>query len=238
MPGDAYRPAPPDPEGGTELARLAAKGQQRLSQASASHASVAQETEQGNLRVALGGRYGAPARTASYALMTLGAALVVPEFFWTVGTLLPGFFMLLGGVLVRIFAAPVATRRSVTAERAWMASLPFALEGYFEALEAQPELTSHLDLTLHWVDARRTPDDNTVQGVLGSLDTSARVASRGEEALTIRSGPISGGTRIRVNRVWVYRNTRLVTYVHDLMGKVLLPIHRTHAIAQVALKRT
>jgi hypothetical protein len=37
--------------------------------------------------------------------------------------------------------------------------------------------------------------------------------------------------------VSVYRNTQIVTYVHDLVTKALGPMHRTHPIMRVSLSR-
>jgi hypothetical protein len=237
MPDEPYRPAPPPDPARGELERLAAAGQQRIVQASAAKAATASTAAERNLRVALGGHYGAPVRWTSYGVIAAGVVLAVGDTWWPAGAFFPGLALAAAGVLVRIFAEPRASRARVEAERAWSASLPFRLDGYFEALAAVPSGQCWLRVVVAWAGAGAPPDASLVQGALGVVDTSARVTEAAAEGLTIETGPISGATGIRVNRVWVYRNTRVVAYVHDLVDRVLVPLHRTRAIARVALAR-
>ena len=145
--------------------------------------------------------------------------------------------LLVGGLMLRLFATPTASRWRVTAENGWVASLPFAMEGYLEVLAADPEFACRLVTALVWGGAGAAPGPETVQGILGVLDTDARAQSHEGRGVDIRSGPISGNTGIVSNGQMVLRNTRLVPYVHRLVDEVLMPLHRSHAIARVSLTR-
>ncbi|MCY1077797.1 hypothetical protein [Archangium lansingense] len=53
----------------------------------------------------------------------------------------------------------------------------------------------------------------------------------------LSSAPISGGTGIRANKVPVFRNHRLVPYVHGLVEQVLAPLHERYPMKRVELSR-
>jgi hypothetical protein len=247
MPEGPYRATPPEPEATTKLARLATEGQHRILEASERAAAARQELEvrqrkvaERHLRVALGGHYGAPVRTVAHVLIAVGALMVV-AFVWDVPRLLrivPGVIVLLGGLLVRWLAPPVATRARVDAERRWARSLPFTMEGYFEVLAGEPRRDFRLAVSVTWSDPGRSPSEDVLRGVLGRLDTGADIVSDDRAAVTLRSRAISCVTGFRVNDEHVYRNTRIVAYVHDLVDEVLLPLHEKHAILRVSLARS
>jgi len=129
-------------------------------------------------------------------------------------------------------------------ERAWLSSLPFAIDGYFEALSVEPDSECNLLVELRFSSARPPPDQNTMLGLLGLVDADASIEKvsalfQGREsgALVFGSGPISCGTNTRVNGEWVYSNRKIARYVHDLVDKVLLPLHRSHPLTRVSLTR-
>jgi len=136
---------------------------------------------------------------------------------------------------------PPTPAHHVEAERSWLASLPFAIDGYFEALSAKPESECNLLIELRFSSDRPPPDQSTMLELLGLVDTDASIekvsAWREGGALVFRSGPISGGTNTRVNGVWVYSNRKIAQYVHDLVDRVLLPLQRSHPLTRVALTR-
>jgi len=239
MPDAPYRADPPQPEATKELARLAAEGQSRILQASAAPAKIEEKKRRAgerHVRVALGGHHGAPVRTASYVLIGVAALASVGALLWGAGMLWLGLPLLIGALAVRWYAPPKATLAQVARERAWVASLPFALEGYFDVLAGEPQLSCHLSVTLAWNEARLAPSEDVVRAVFGVLDTGTRVESR-DGAAVIRSSLLSGRTWIQLEDGPLSRNTKIVAYVHSLVDKVLLPLHRSCAIARVSLTR-
>ncbi len=246
-----YRPAPDVSEDDAALARLAAEGQHRILEAGAREADARQESGEGkrerNVRIALGAYHGTPVRKASYALMGVGALVIVavgiesPAFGSTgaVVSFLVGMLAATGGFLIRVLSAPIATRAELAAERAWTKSLPFAMDGYFEMLAAEPTLECELVLELEWTPGH-VPTPETVQGLLGTWDTGARVQPL-EEALCIRSSTFECGRLHNANNWYgsdALRPTRhLVDKVHGLVTTILQPLHRSHAIARVSLRR-
>jgi hypothetical protein len=262
MPDDPYRPPPSVSEADAELARLAAAGQHRILEASASAAQEAAQQEaenrEQNIRVALGVHYGGAAWRAVAVATGVGAVCLLMGI---VGLVLDhrsvaaggsaaasvllggGFGLTLVGGMVLMFLSPTASPARVAAEKAWATSLPFAMDGYFEVLAAQPDAFCRLAAMVAWGDGGKAASPETVQGVLGVLDTDARAdSSAGGTTVTIRSGLISGlrwnsQSGSRSTPVWVYFNHRFVAYTHNLVDKVLMPIHRSHPIASVALSR-
>ena len=235
-----YRPNPP--EGDAALERLAAEGKRAVRAAHANRVPAAQTEEkkrERNLRVALGVYYGTPLRTASYSMMG-GSVLVMIVCLLGLDSsgviLFVGFFVVLGGFLVRLVVDPAATRTRVAAERAWAASLPFAMRGYFELLAEKPDLACQLVIELQW-EPGRAPTLEIVQGVLGVWDTGANAWACEGETVGIRSGTLVCGY-FPQSDIWEPRPTRrLVARVHRLVDRVLVPLHRSHAIACVSLKR-
>lgn len=241
MPDEPYRPSPPGLAEDTDLARLAAEGQRRTLEAKAARAGAGREagarTRDRNLRGALGGHYGAPIRTTSYVLIVAGIALLMGGLVWHAESVIVLWPVLLGGVLLRVLATPLATPARVAAERAWQISLPFTLDGYVETLAEEPALSMRLAIELHWNSDDRSPGEEAIQGLLGLVDTEAEVHVDGRATVHIQSGVISGDTWIQSNGGPVKRNTRIVSYVHDLVDTVLLPLHRDYPLARVSIAR-
>jgi hypothetical protein len=241
VPDEPYRPSPPGLGEDTDLARLAAEGQRRILEAKAGRAGAGRDagarTRDRNLRVALGGYYGAPIRTTSYVLIAAGIGLLTGGFFWHAESVVVLWPVLLGGVLLRVLATPLATPARVAAERAWQTSLPFTLEGYFETLADEPALSMRLAIELQWNSDGRSAGEEAIQGLLGLVDTDAEVHVHERATVRIQSGVISGDTWIQSNGGPVKRNTRIVPYVHDLVDKVLLPLYRDCPIARISIAR-
>jgi hypothetical protein len=81
-----------------------------------------------------------------------------------------------------------AAARKAYAERAWLASLPFAVERYFEVLAEEPQAIFRLEITVTLVDASRAPGLDILQGVVHVHDVDAEVALPRDGSITILSG--------------------------------------------------
>jgi hypothetical protein len=241
VPDEPYRPSPPGLREDTDLARRAAEGQRRILDAKAGRGGAGPDagarSRERNLRVALGGYYGAPIRTTSYVLIAAGIGLLIGGFFWHAESVIVLWPVLLGGVLLRVLATPLATPARVIAERAWQTSLPFALDGYFETLADEPALSMRLAIELHWSSDGRSAGEQAIQGLLGLVDTDAEVHVHERATVRIQSGVISGDTWIQSNGGPVKRNARIVPYVHALVDTVLLPLHRDFPIERISIAR-
>jgi hypothetical protein len=236
--GGAYRPDPPS--GDEEVARLAAEGQ-RILDARASNAAARrrgdEKDRERNLRIALGGHYhGLLVRAAAILLIVVGATAPIAVSVLDIDALGWGTVALFGGIALLLWA-PSATRARVRAERAWVRSLPFPMDGYFEALGDDPVLGMTLVVSIAWREGASAPSESTLQGLLGLLDTGARVVSCDVTAARVRSGSISGRTGIMAPGGFVHRNTRLVGYVHRMVESILLPLHRGGRLERVSLSR-
>lgn len=237
-----YRPEGSAPN--EELARLARQGQQRIAVAAEGQHLQAQHEANYHLRVAIGSVRGSPLRRSFLFAIALGLLLVAAGIMAGNDTLFDpvvlnvapiGFFLAFGSFFAYVFVAPRATRGQVQAERAYVASLPFPLEGYFEALSGEPQGFCKLRIELEW--RASGTDPATLQGVFGLIDTAARVTTCDAGAASVTTGPISGITNIRVNRVPVYRNHGLAKYLRRLIEQVLLPLDRNAGIARVRVVR-
>jgi hypothetical protein len=217
-----------------ELLRLAEEGARNIQRADRGRAAEADR----HLRVALGAHYGSLLRRLAILPLLVGIAGIVggstqmlpPEVF------LPGaiFFAPLG-MFGFFFLDPKASRGRVEKERAWLTSRGFPVSGYFEALSQTPTSSARLIVQVRFTG--EVPPLDLVQGVLGRIDAAGTVQPAGGGALVLRSGGISGVTGIRVNKVPVYRNHRIVPYVHRLVDEVLAPLHATYPLADVAITR-
>jgi hypothetical protein len=238
MADEPYRPRPAE---STDLSRLAAEGQRRILEAKARDASLqrgpGERSRERNVRVALGGHYGAPVWTASYVLLAAGVAMLAAGLLFNPVSVAVLFLVPLGAVLLRAFAPPTATRARVAAERAWLTALPFPVDGYFETLAATPAFRVRLVIEVTWSGEGRCPGEDVLRGILGIVDTDARVEKYEGSRVCIRSGDVWCGTRVRLNRAAITRNTRIVSYVHDLMDTTVLPLHRDCPIARVSIAR-
>ena len=238
---DPYRPhaPPPDPE----LARLAMQGQQRRAELAAGQHGQQQHAGSGHLRTAIGAYRGSTVKRIMLAVilvtvLTAGVGVVIsvlgrPDIG---GMLAPAFAIAFVTFMIYVFVPPLASQGAVNAEQDWARGLPFALEGYFEALGGQPRGARRIVYEIIWQHGARAPDPALVHGVFGAVDPTARLDHADARAAHVTGGAVSGVTGIRINRVPVYRNHRLPAHIHAVVEKVLLPLHRSHPIARVVLK--
>jgi hypothetical protein len=228
-----------------ELARLAQQGQARLAEAQHDHAFAADAAAERNIRTAIGGVRGAPVRRLLIVLCVLCSAGTIVGFAVSMSAgpfvmmhympaWMAGIFGSVGLLMLALFLPPLASRAAVDAERAWVASLPFALEHYFTVIGAGPAPECCLNVEL---EISRELAPGLVQGVIANYDPESRVLEASGTRIHFRTGPISGSTGIRINRSNVYRNHRLGKAVHRLVDVVLLPIHRSAPLARVKLSR-
>lgn len=236
-----YRP--PGPGQDPELARLAAEGHQRRMAAAQSHQVEQRAEGSGNLRTAIGAYRGSTLKRVMLVVIVLcllggatGSALTSIGYGEIGGFLIPGFVIAFITFMIWVFVPPLASQGAVAAERAWMMSLPFQLGGYFELLSSDPEYQRSVRYQIRWQDGARPPDRGLLHSVFGAVDPQARVENVDHQGASITSGPVSGHTGIRVNRVPVYRNHKIPAHVHGVVDRVLITLHRSHPIAQVTLR--
>jgi hypothetical protein len=232
-----------------ELARLAQEGQARLQAAHRDQAVGANAAADRNIRTAIGPVRGAPVKLLLLVLFVLSVVALITVGFAATHSrksaiqmvsmmpwAMPAFFGCIGLLCAYLFMPPMASRAGVEAERAWAASLPFALEHYFDVIGAAPEGFCSLRVTLWWTS--RGVDERTLQGLIALFDTQSTVLEVDGRHASFLTGQIEGFTGIRINRAPVYRNHRLGKAVHRLVDLVLLPMHRSAPLARVTLSRS
>lgn len=226
-----------------ELERLAEEGRQKQAQ----HAAIAQtsisEEQERQLLIALGGHFGTPIKRlfrnlhfVSFAVLAAGLYLTVSktgpaataEAVTTAG-FIPSFVLL----FLRAFWTPKATDGQRAQEQSWYQALPFALTGYFEALRQSPLPHCRLRILLQFA-SQRAPTAELFAGIVLRVDPGA---TPHPPAVGWSASPISGHTGIKVNNVRIYRNHRIVKYVHDVVEQVLLPLHREYPLQSVHIQR-
>lgn len=243
MPDEPYRQALPRED--DELARLARQGNLRIQAAQQGRSAEARVEETRHLRVAIGAVRGSFIKRAAVGLMVLGIASMAAGIALTAATgdgkfgpFIPvGFFVALGSFMFHLFFPPLATNAQVEAERQSMASLPFFVEGYFDVLSAEPAAATRLEIVMAFSDPM-SAEPQTVQGLMGLLDTDAQVARTDGSEVAVRTGSISGATGIRVNGVHVHRNHLLAKYLRRVVEQVLTPLHRSRSLRGVRITRT
>jgi hypothetical protein len=245
---DPYRPDPSGAAQEVELARLAAEGQRRIQQASnAAAAKVAAQpshdaTVEASIRASLGAHYGTPVRKVGFVflwacpvmlVLAVGSCLAdggmkvnagwqpMPMISVLFQVLL--FFVCVPLGLVLSLRKPICPPARLAAERAWAASLPFAMDQYFYELGASGRSSCHLTIRVVFLPGR-TPDAPVLQGLLGLVDIGAKTATKDGD-VRIRSGVISTQ----------WNNSEIVGYTHRLIDEVLLPLHQSHAIERIVL---
>ncbi|MBS2020208.1 MAG: hypothetical protein JST00_45535 [Deltaproteobacteria bacterium] len=238
---DPYRPQIPGQD--PELARLVAQGQQRRMEMVHQNQTELQSAGRRHLSTAVGAYRGSAVRRLLLGAVLLslfaggvGAFLSAMGHAEIGGFLVPGFVIAFAGFMTWVFVPPVASAGAIAAEQAWMTSLPFQLEGYFPLLSATPSYQRVVRYEIRWRDGARPPDRNLLQSVVCAVDPQARIVSAEYGGATFLSGPVSGSTGIRVNRVPVYRNHNIPGHVHSVVDQVLVTLHRSHPIAQVLVR--
>ena len=237
-----YRPNPQAPPPDPELARLAMEGQRRRMEMAAGRQIERQQSGGQHLRTAIGAYRGSTIkRVVLFALIggvlcgVIGvtlASLGQPE----IGqSMIPGFAVSFIGIFIVAFISPVASRGAVAAEQDWAMGLPFQLVGYFDVLSLQPTHSRSVIYDIVWREGTVPPDPNLLHGIFGAVDPQARLDRSHGPGARVISGPISGQTGIRVNRVPVFRNHRYCAAMHGVIEQVLLTLHRTYPIAHVTV---
>lgn len=235
----------------SELERLAAEGARKHAAIADRNARLAARASSRNLAVAIGGYHSTPLLVVlkyvhylaiATLLVSIGLAIgtdLALDLRPVMGTAALSSFLL---IFARVFIPPVATKGQCEAEQAWVRSLPFALNGYFEVLAGTPSFYRTLTITIAWAPGSPVPSPATMVGAVRAVDPNATTPpSAAADGATFRwrTGQISGDTNIRVSggsgTRYVYRNHRIVKYVHDLVEKVLLPAHRGGPIASVTI---
>ena len=237
-PSSAF-PATPD----DELQRIVAEGQARQAEFAAKARTLADAAGEDHLAIALGAHQGtALLRAAAVAIgvglvaLAVGLALretaaADPDVALAVAA--GGGALALVSSLVRLGVTPRASASGRAAEEAWRRSLPFALEGYFEALRGEPRASCHVQVHLDWA-SPRVPPAGLIASFVQRSDPAA-TAAPGDPSGWVSAplpgpGGLEGGGRARGNQ-------RLVAYVHGVVEGALLALHAEYPIARVALRR-
>lgn len=237
----------PSPQPPSELERLARQGQDRYAQYASAGAQESDREGRDNLRVALGVAFGTPLWRAVALVHYALIALFVASFALTVTQTVPAAmtasvigpaalssFVL---IFVRVFVAPRASDAQCEAEARWVSSLPFALRGYFEALRAQPDVASRFGVEITFANPSATVRVDLMMAAARAFDPGLADFYAMPGSMRWMTSAVSGSTGIRVNRRPVYRNHRMPPFVHALVEKTLLPMHREQTFAAVSLTR-
>jgi hypothetical protein len=237
-----YRPPPelPDPE----LVRLAEQGMQRRFDHDAANDTRNRDAGAKHLRIAVGAYRGSLVKRSVMVgivllvllgVVGIGVAFISPfdddvDVVTLCGVYLPiGFTACISLIGLWSFMPPVASRRAMAAEQAWLTS------GYFELLRAEPGPECTIDYVIAW--QSRPPDPDLLHGIIGAVDVAARRPESQANRTRITGGAVSGVTGISVNDVEVHWNHRIPAHVHAVIDQALTPLHRSHAIASLTLQR-
>lgn len=231
------RPPRDVPRPSQELQRLAEEGARNAARANQVEQRLRQLEEDMHLRVALGAHYGSPRRRWCAAVAVGGGALLVAMAAEALSTDLQGVatVALCAGFFGAALLQPAASSERVDAERRWVEALPFVLDGYFDCLAQPPQPVIALLLDVRF--AHSAPARDLFRGLLGRADPGARLEGEGAGRIVAQSRPVSGSTGRRINGKVVYRSHRLVPYVHQLIDRVLLPLHAEYPLSEVRLER-
>lgn len=220
-----------------DLARLAREGRERIEREAREQAKRDAQLGDINMRVALGAHYGSPRKRVCLGIVALGVlwGIVGGAAGWLEGArgALP-LLLITNGFLGVALLQPVASVDQIARERAFVAGRPFRVSGYFEALSDAPMPEARLLVRVRF--ASSVPAPNLLNDVLGCIDTQATV-DQAAGGLLIQSGAISGLTGIKSGGSWVYRNHRIVPWLHGLLEDVLGPVHASYPIASVDIDR-
>lgn len=224
--------SPPD------LERLAQEGELKRKKAQEVEALLAELKRDMNMRVALGAHYGSTRQRVFFVLIALGVLVMVAPATGLIAEPVPAwhgalaFGLGLVGVLGAAILEPVASKARIAAEERYIKEQPFPVDGYFDVLKNTPQPTTRLQIEVHFRGA--PPEQELFQNLVARTDSSASVHMTGSTGIIV-SAPISGATGVRVNNQFVYRNHRIVPYVHRLLDEVLAKVHGAHPIAMVRI---
>jgi hypothetical protein len=211
-----------------ELARLAASGARRAQDDIArQHAELVERRERVRRHRLWDAMTALPDAPPANVVEAVPAEAELPP-----STFDPGDWMALAPLAQDLVDAAA---RKAHRESAWLASLPFAMERYFAILAENPDrgFASNdmfcIAITIELSNSDGMPTRDILEGVMHAHDPRAGVMSL--RPLVLQSGGIS---------CWssgiTYTNQRIAPYVHGLVDKVLLPLHRSHPIVRVSLE--
>jgi hypothetical protein len=230
-------PTEEQPRPQDELERLAQVGAQRRGSLEKAAAIDRQRAGYQHLRIAIGDYRGSTLRRTVIALAAILAVVVSVLAILTLGEAAMAVALIAVTVVgtVMVVLPPVASEGAIAAEARWVASLPFPLEGYFEVLAGEPEVSRTLAYEIVW-DGELSPATKLLEDVVAAVDPKASVDRATLSGVRITSGAISGLTSLKRSKTsFVTRNHNIPPGVHAMVEQVLLSIHRRYPIARVTL---
>ncbi len=123
--------------------------------------------------------------------------------------------------------------RKAAAERAWLASLAFAVDHYFAVLALAPRAIFRLTFTIHLADSERAPSLDVLRDIVHVHDVNADVGLRDDGMIAIECDEDA----VSLPGYFPYTVQNIAPYIHGLVDKVLVPLHASHPIARVAIAR-
>lgn len=219
-----------------DLARLAREGRQKIETQSKQRAELELERGETHVRVALGVHYGSPRKRIPFVVMMLGIVGTLAVAFRedTLPYMAITLPMLLYGALALGLLEPSASEERIAEERAFVSKQPFTVTGYFESLAKEPVPQMRLVARARF--RGEIAPSELVRDVVGRVDPEAEVQGTGDE-LVVSSSAISGATGIRQGHVWIYRNHKLVPWLHQMVEEVFVPVHSRYPIESVEFER-
>ncbi len=220
----------------SDLARLARDGRERIERETQAQQKRAQRYADTNTRVALGVHYGSPLKRIVGGIAVLGGVGVLAQQGGLLGAVpiaLP-LAMLFNGALAAALLQPVASAGCIAREYEFVEKRPFPVNGYFDALAIAP--VQEAQVLMHVRFRTQAPSPSLLKDIVGRVDVEATV-TQSRDGLTIQSSPISGATGIRSGGALIYRNHRIVPWLHELLDEVLTPVHASYPIESVDIDR-
>jgi hypothetical protein len=224
-----------------ELLRLAAEGHELRRGTAAREAERAEDEARrerreldrlgrGYIRNALADspRGSAPPLLAISMVLVVAGTLLLMLGKGSVGT--AGLVMVLASALGYFPARMALGVWQVRLERAWLASLPFPVRGYFRVLGTSPEEERTLRLKASFTGSG--PGREVLEGLLGrvSYPASANLRDFREQGWSAESGPILSPSGDDIDS----SNAPTLGWMRVVIEDVLLPLHREFPLAAVS----
>jgi len=229
---EPYRTNEPPPEQAhdAELERLVQTGVDRRRGV----ASSAEREADRNLRHAIGRYRGSTRRRIAIVIAAVVVALawslyviIVPNPFGKSTALIniPVWVTILA-VIAAIAVSPYASKEAIAAEEHWVASMAFRLEGYFAAISRPPRSSPTLEYKLVW-GGDRIPAEDLLVNLISTVTSDGKVMQLTDTGATLRDWV---HTRKGVSSISV-----VPPRIHDMIEKVLVPLHRSYPIEHVTV---
>lgn len=196
--------------------------------------SKAEQESYRTLRHAIGRYRGSPTRRAAIVVAALVSVIgwavyvtLAPNPFSPSDglILIPMWVMALAAIAV-LAIPPYASKESMADEEQWVVSLPFRLDGYFVAISKPPRRSPSIQYELVWADDRY-PDQEMLTNLLSTVTGDGKVMRLNDKGADLRDWLY---TRKGVTSVSV-----VTPRVHDMVEKVLVPLHRSYPITSVSV---